>query len=223
MDSSLELLTQRVVPRPVARRAVVVERYAYPLARAAGAGLGTALVLGLGDKPAVVGAGLVLPAISLLTVGPLQRAEQAARVPDQPLDLLCGLQVFRALPPWMTENLALYARAATFPPGSSVLADDPREDTLYVIEEGLAEGRDQSGEKARLSPGMSFGRSTIMRHDDGLGALTALTPMKVWALTREDIVASLAGSSPAEPSQGDAASPFAVPASPGALSREGIA
>jgi hypothetical protein len=194
---------------------VVVERYAYPLARAAGAGLGTALVLGLGDKPAVVGAGLVLPAISLLTVGPLQRAEQAARVPDQPLDLLCGLQVFRALPPWMTENLALYARAATFPPGSSVLADDPREDTLYVIEEGLAEGRDQSGEKARLSPGMSFGRSTIMRHDDGLGALTALT--------REDIVASLAGSSPAEPSQGDAASPFAVPASPGALSREGIA
>lgn len=210
MDSSLELLTQRVVPPAVARSAVIVEKYAYPLARAAGAGLGTALVLGLGDRPAVVVSGLLLPAISVVTIRPLKRAENATEVPRRPLELLGRLPLFRALPPSMVENLALYARPASFTIGSRLPERDSDAETLYVIEEGQVEGLDQRGETVRFSRGACLGRSTIIHHEDGLRSLTALTPVTVWALGRADLLGSLGGAPPAVPAERQTTSAGAV-------------
>ena len=111
----------------------------YPLARAAGAGLGTWLVLGLGDSTAVAVAGLLLPAVAVVALGPLRRAERSVTIPPRALELLGELPLLAALPSAAIENLALCATRERFEQGASILDPDQINDSLYVIDAGAVE------------------------------------------------------------------------------------
>ena len=88
LECSLSLLMQRLIAVQAAADAVHLEDRVYPLARAAGAGLATWLVLQLGDRTAVVVAGLLLPAVAIVAIGPLRRAERSITIPPRALELL---------------------------------------------------------------------------------------------------------------------------------------
>jgi hypothetical protein len=187
LDCSLALLMRRLVAVEAAADAVRLEDQVYPLARAAGAGLATWLVLGLGDRTAVVVAGLLLPAVAIVAIAPLIRAERSITIPSRALQLLGELPLLAALPTSAMENLARCATPESFEPGTAIVDHD----RMHVIDDGAVEYASEDGVTGRLGPGACFGDSAIIGDHRRRSTLTAVAPVTTWAITRADFLGSL--------------------------------
>jgi Cyclic nucleotide-binding domain len=196
LESSLQLLTQRLLTERAAADARFVDGYVIPLARAVGAGLGTWLVLSLGDRTAVVVAGLTLPAIAVVALRPLKRAERAVSIPPQTLELIGELPLLAHLPTSAIENLALRAASETFATGDVILHHERANDRLYVIDVGAAECAAEQGPATRVEPGSCFGASAILGDNGHHPTVTAVTPVTAWTITRADFIHCLGGPAP---------------------------
>jgi hypothetical protein len=198
LDSSLELLTQRLVTAQLAAGAGSLEGYVYPLARAIGAGVGSWLVLTVGDSTAVVVIGLLLPVVGLIAFRPLRRAERGISIPQRPLELISRLPLLAAVPGSAIETLALHARAERFEPGAS-LGGGERGRRLYVIDTGAVRCTAEDGTEQRLGEGDYFGGPAILHSTPGHTAITALTAVTAWAISRADFIYGLGGQGQSEP------------------------
>jgi MFS family permease len=178
VEAALLLLTQRLAAPEALTRVAGIEEIVYPLARAAGTGLAAWLVVGLGDKQALVIGGLVLPAIALLALRALRRAESGAVVPERAFRLLRTLPSFAPVPDATLENLALCAAEERFEPDASINGSGFR-----AIESGTV---DVAG--AQLGPGRCFGEATLLRDDPSASAATTLTPVATLTISRPDFM-----------------------------------
>ncbi len=196
LESSLVLLTQRLLTARAAADARFVDGYVIPLARAVGAGIGTWLVLSLGDRSAVVVAGLTLPAVALVALRPLKRAERAVSIPPHALELIADLPLLAHLPTSAIENLALRAASETFETGDAILHRERANDRLYVIDAGAVECAAEQGPATRVEPGSCFGASAILGDSGHHSTVTAVTPVTAWTITRADFIRCLGGPAP---------------------------
>jgi hypothetical protein len=193
LQASLTLLTRRLVSAETVTNARIVEQYVYPLARAVGAGVGAWLVVRLGDSSAVLVAGLLLPVVAVLGLGPLRRAEANVRIPPRALTLISELPLLAALPPAAIENLAHSARLEKFAAGTTILRPDRANDRLFVIDDGSVECADGRWSTERLATGACFGQSAILADHNHDSTVTALSPVTTWTITRTDFIGSLGG------------------------------
>jgi cyclic nucleotide-binding protein len=196
LGSSLQLLTQRLVTARTAADGGPVDEHVTPLARAAGAGLGTWLVLQLGDRAAVVAVGLALPAIAIVALRPLRRAERAIRIPPRALERIGALPLLAHLPVSAIENLALGATVEHFETGDAILNRDQANDRLYVIDSGAVECAAEQGPAIRLEAGSCFGASALLGDDGSRLTATAVTPVTASTITRADFIRCLGGRAP---------------------------
>jgi predicted MFS family arabinose efflux permease len=179
VEAALLLLTQRLAPPDALARLAGIEEIAYPIARAAGTGLAAWLVVGLGDKQALVVGGLVLPAAALLAARALRRAEHTAPVPERAFRLLRTAPSFASVPNSTLENLALCATEERFEADQSIDADGFR-----AIESGTVEV-----DGAQLGPGSCLGEAALLRAEQGgATAATALTAVTALTLSRADFM-----------------------------------
>ena len=185
VEAALLILSQRLVQPAALARLARVEEIVYPLARAAGTGLAAWLVVGLGDKEALVVAALLLPATALLALPALRRAERTAVVPDEALRILRSLPPLATVPPAMLENLALCAAEESYEPDQQINGAG-----LRAIASGTV---DVAG--SQLGPGACFGEATLLR-DSGEATAKAVTPVTALAIGRADFLSRVSGLGP---------------------------
>ena len=192
LESALLLLSQRLVPADVLARGARVEEVVYPLARALGATLAAWLVLGAGSRAALVVAGLLPPALALLSIGSLSRAERRVSVPDGALRLLAGVPALAALPRATLENLALCARTERFGAGEPIAVPGGGEG-LFVVQSGAAERTVDGARSQQLGPGDWFGEEALVgrRGLGGTAAVTAVTDVTALSIARAQFVGCL--------------------------------
>lgn len=193
MECALQLLTDRLIPPAPAAEAVRLEKYVYPLMRAAGAGLGTWLVLGLGDRTAVLVAGLLLPVAAVVAFRPLRSAEGLARAGTEAAELIRQVPAVAGLPRAAIEDLARRAGSQSFDAGTVLLDRTRPPDALYVIRAGRARASGDDGPAVVLERGAWFGQSAILGPDGEPSAVTAVTPVTAWTVTLSDVIGSLGG------------------------------
>jgi MFS family permease len=181
VEAALLILTQRLAQPAALARLARVEEIAYPLARAAGTGLAAWLVVGAGEKEALVVAGLLLPAIALLAIPALRRAERAVVVPDETLRVLSALPPLATVPRAVLENLALCAAEERYEPDQAIDGAGLRAIASGTVEVAGSE----------LGPGTCFGEATLLRDGAEAVAAKAVTPVTALAIRRADFIAQV--------------------------------
>lgn len=190
-EAALQPLTLRLIEPADAADAASLEDRVYPLARAAGAGLGSWLVTQMGDTTAVIVVGLILPVIAVVGIASLHAAEKAAHSPARPLELLSRLPVLAALPRTAIENLALFARRETYPAGSTIARRNDLVDRICVIDLGEVESANEEHQTERLGPGSCFGEVGLLGVRPLSSTITVTSPLTVWTVARNDFIRSL--------------------------------
>jgi uncharacterized membrane protein len=107
--------------------------------------------------------------------------------PEQVLERLSRVDLLRALPPEEVQALVPYVQAIEVPAGETIFTQGAEGDALYLIEEGHARVHLDGGlEVATLGPGEVFGEMALLTGDRRSASLTAVTPLILWRLSRED-------------------------------------
>jgi CRP-like cAMP-binding protein len=181
VEAAVLILTGRLAQPAALARLARVEEIAYPLARAAGAGLAAWLVVGAGEKEALVLAGLLLPAIALLAIPALRRAERAVVVPDEALRVLSALPPLATVPRAVLENLAMCAAEERYEPDQAIDGSGLRAIASGTVEVAGSE----------LGPGTCLGEATLLHDGAGSVPAKALTPVTALAIRRADLIAQV--------------------------------
>ena len=174
-ESALLLLSQRTATAADLTRVASAEELVHPLARAAGTGVAAQLVVQLGDREALVVAGVLLPLIAIVSVRAAIEAERSRSVPEAEYKLLRALPVFAKLPPATVETLALCATPERFSPHDPI---DPCR--FHAIEAGTVELSSNGGAPRELRPGECLGELALIRET---------APDDAQAIAREEVAA----------------------------------
>jgi MFS family permease len=188
VEAALLTLTQRLAPTRVLAGVAGVDALVYAVARSVGAMLAAWLVLALGDKQAMLVAGLVLPAVAIVSIRALLAADRGVTVPEHRYALLRRLPLFAALPRASIENLALAATTGSYGVGDAIVRAGRRDDRLYVIEEGTAQADGTGGGRVCLREGDHFGESSLLRAESAPATVSAVTPVTTLSLARGDFL-----------------------------------
>ena len=164
----------------------------------AGMALGTVLapilVLWFGARGALVGAGLLLPAAAVLSWSRLQVLDKRAIVPERELGILRRIPFLGPLNPLILERLASRVVPVTGSYGDVVIRQGDPGDRFYAIEEGKVRVTVHGRHIAELGPGTYFGEIALLRNVVRTASVTALGPVKLLALEREEFLVAVTGS-----------------------------
>jgi MFS family permease len=202
VDVAAYTMLQRAVPDHVLARVFgVLESLGYAT-HAVGGVVAAVLVEAFGLQVALVGVGLALPALVLLTWPRLARLDAAAAVPERALELLRGVPFLALLPQPALEALALRAVWVTVPAGEPVFRQGDRGDRFYVIAAGEAGVTIDGEERPPLSAGGWFGEIALLRDVPRTATITARTGLDLLALERDDFIAAVTGHPPSSEAAG---------------------
>jgi hypothetical protein len=154
------------------------------------------LVSLLGPKATFVVAGAVLPALAVLTWRAINSIDRNAQVATEALELLRAIPIFAPLPPAVIERLASIAEEVRVLPGVAVCTQGEPGDRFYAIAEGSAEVSADGEERPRLGPGDFFGEIALLRDVPRTATVTAVEPLRLYALERDDFIAAVTGHAP---------------------------
>ncbi|MFN8517211.1 MAG: cyclic nucleotide-binding domain-containing protein [Thermomicrobiales bacterium] len=108
---------------------------------------------------------------------------------------LARTPLFRAAPPEALAELTAQLRGHDVASGSVIVRQGDLGDDLYLIESGTLEVSTASGGKTinlgLLRPGDFFGEMALVRKSPRTATVTALTPARLWTLSRAALVATL--------------------------------
>jgi hypothetical protein len=188
VEAALVTLTQRLAPARVLGGVAMVDALVYAVARSAGAMLAAWLVVALGDKQAMLVAGLLLPAVAILSIRALLAADRGAAVPERAYARLRRLPLFAPLPRASIENLALAAATGSFGRGEEIVRAGGPDDRLYVVDAGTAEAVQPGRGRIGLREGDHFGGGALLRPGTAAATVSAVTPVTALTLAREDFL-----------------------------------
>jgi MFS family permease len=160
---------------------------------ALGALLAPLVVALAGNRGAFVVAGLVLPVLLVVMLGPLRRTDSLAQVPIDVLELLSGVPALSLLPARLLDRLALDSEPVTVPAGRSVVVEGEVGDRFYVIAEGEARVDIGGSVVRQLGPGAWFGELALLRDVPRTATVTAVTDLRLHGIRREPFLAVVAG------------------------------
>jgi MFS family permease len=187
-------LVQRAVPDAVLARVFGVLEMIWKLTMGIGAIITPALISGFGLRATLVITGCFVPVLLVLFGPRLVRIDEAATAPD--LDRLALLQrtpIFAPLPGGTLENLAARLIPLEYQPGAEIIREGDPGDRFYLVSEGRVDVKAKGAHIAGLGPGDYVGEIALLRDVPRTATVTALTPVKLFALERDDFLRAVTG------------------------------
>jgi MFS family permease len=198
VDVAAFTLIQRAVPDDVLARVFGVIQFLWIASFGLGGILVVPLVDRLGADGALIVAGAFLPALALLTGRRLLRLDAEAEAPGAELSLLRSIPIFAPLPGTPLEHLATRLVPLRVDAGEVVVRQGDSGDRFYVVVEGEVTISVDGRVVSELGPGGYFGEIALIRDLPRTATATAVTPVVLYALEREDFLAAVTGHAPSE-------------------------
>jgi len=189
----VQTLLQRTVDEGVALRVFGVQESLVQAGTAAGAALGPLLVATLGLPGALVGAGVILPAVTLVGWASLGRLDARAVVPGAVYSLLRAVPFLALLPVRSVERMARDAVVVSVAEGEVVVQEGEAGDQFYVVSEGAAVVTRAGAVLRRLGAGQWFGEIALLRDVPRTATVTAASALQLACLEREVFLSTLTG------------------------------
>ena len=196
IDVSGFTLLQRAVPDEVLARVFGV----LETVLIAGIGLGAlatpAIIDALGVRGALFAVGGFLPLLTFMTWAKLRVLDAGASVPEERIELLKSIPLFRPLPLATIEFLAAQLEEREVEPEEPIIRIGQEGDRFYVIGEGRFRVLVGDGEAGVvLGPGDFFGEIALLKNVPRTATVTTMDePGVLYSLTREDFVPAVTGS-----------------------------
>jgi MFS family permease len=197
-DVSARSLLQRVVAAQLVARVFGVAEAVAMAALAVGALLTPLLVAAVGDRGAVVGVGLLLPALVLVVLRVVRRLDDRAVVPVVEIALLRSVPLFRDLPAAALEGIAHALVRVDAPAGAVVIREGQRGDDFVVIAEGSVEVSHAGRVLRVLHRGDGAGEVALMRDVPRTATVTATSPVVLYRLARQPFLTAVTAHVPTQ-------------------------
>ena len=146
-----------------------------------------------GGRAAIVGVGLVLPAVALLVGRRLLRLDAERTVPVVEISLLRSLPLFTALPPPELDVLARSLEHVAVPAGATIIRQGDPGDRFYAIADGTVEVSADGVELAEFTRGEGFGEIALLRDVPRTATVTARDDVLLFALPKDVFLAAVTG------------------------------
>ena len=150
-----------------------------------------------GSKTALIGAGLLLPALGVLMARRLIAIDRGAKVPLVEIALLRSMSLFAPLPAPAIEGLARALERHELPAGAVVIQMGEEGDRFYAIADGQVEVSRDGVVVALLGRGAGFGEIALLEDVPRTATVTALTDVLLYALEKGPFVTAVTGHAPA--------------------------
>ncbi len=152
-----------------------------------------ALIASIGQRGALVVAGVVLPVVAVATWPRIRRADDALLVPERELTLLRGIPLFDRLPLTALERIAGSLQPASHDAGEVVMAEGEPGDRYFVIESGEVEVTRSGRPVAHCGPGEGIGEISLLHAVPRTATVTALSRVSGFYLSSPEFLAAIAG------------------------------
>ena len=197
VDVACRTLLQRTTPAEVLGRVFGVLEGVMMAGLALGALLIPPLVALGGSTAALIGVGLLLPALGLVLARPIIRVDRGAKVPIIEIALLRTIPLFASLPPPVVEGVARALEHVEVAAGTVIIRLGDEGDRFYAIAEGEVEVTRGSAVLARLGRGAGFGEIALLVDVPRTATVTALTDVRLYALEKDPFLTVVTGHAPA--------------------------
>ena len=159
---------------------------------AAGAVLAPVLVNAFGVRWTLVGVGLLLPIMAILTHASLVRIDREPADPRR-LELLLGIPMFSPLSPPVLEQLAAGFAPVSVSAGEEIIRVGDHGDRFYVVSSGEVEVVVDGRPPKREGEGTYFGEIALLRDVPRTATVRAATDVELYALDRDDFLPAVTG------------------------------
>ncbi len=193
LDVASRTLLQRVAPDEVLARVFGILEAAQMAALAVGSIAAPILVLAVGERGALVVAGLSLPLIGMFSWRRIWGSDRPALAPRRSLDLLRGVAIFAPLEAPVLERLAGALQPFEFGPEVDVIRQGEPGDFFYVIDEGTVEISIDGRFIRTEGPGEAFGEIALLLDVPRTATVRTTSPVRLLGLDRATFLASVGG------------------------------
>ncbi|USQ76009.1 cyclic nucleotide-binding domain-containing protein [Ornithinimicrobium cryptoxanthini] len=191
LEVTLLTLTQRLIPADVMARVYGLQETLTISAMAVGSAVASGLVLALGQRGALIGAGLLLPVTAVLIVAHRKLLAAGPTASNADFELLRAVGPFATLPVATVENLAARADHQSVDPEDDVVRQGEQGDCFYVIKVGAVDILKNGRLDAQLGAGDFFGGIALLRDTVRNATVRATTPLDLLVLHREEFMAAV--------------------------------
>ena len=196
VDVTGTTLLQRSAPPAVVGRVFGVLQSLMLATVAVGSLVTPFVIAAVGPRATFVAVGLVLPVLVALTWRRVTAIDASAHVATEPLQLLRNISIFGLLPQPAVERLAAGATEVQVAAGADAVVQGASGDRFYVVADGEAAVYVDGAETSRLRTGDFFGEIALLRDVPRTATVTALEPLRLFAVERDDFIAAVTGHAP---------------------------
>jgi MFS family permease len=193
VDVSGFTLLQRTVADTVLARVFGVLEGLMTITVGLGAIAAPLLIGVLGDRPALIVTGALLPVLAALSWRALRRIDETAPAPGFELDLLRAVPMFAPLPVATLEHLAGSLDPVDIKAGSAVFRAGDRGDRFYLVADGEVEIALDARPPEAIGRGGWFGEIALLRDVPRTATVVARTDARLLALDRDEFVSAVTG------------------------------
>ncbi len=190
-------LVQRAVPDEVLARVFGVIQFTWLSSVGIGGVLAPVLLDAFGTDTALIVTGVFLLALVALFGARVAKIDAQAAAPEaQELRLLSAVPIFAPLPGASLEHIAGRLVPLRLDAGTVIVREGDAGDRFYVVVEGDVDVTAEGVAVSTLHAGGYFGEIALLRDVPRTATVTARTPVVLYALEREDFLATVTGHAP---------------------------
>ncbi len=199
-------LAQRLTSDELLARAFGVMESVYWITTGIGAILAPLLIAWFGVRGALAVAGGCLVVLVAVAARALARIEDRRPVPQRGFELLRGVGFLAPLPLATLENLALRLAPVGVAAGADAVREGEPGERFYLVDSGELDVHAGGRTLGRLGPGDCFGEIALLHDVPRTATVTAVAPVRLQSLGREEFLAAVTG----QPRAAQAAERFAA-------------
>lgn len=197
VDVACFTLVQRAVPDEVLARVFGVIQFTWLSSVGIGGVLAPVLLDAFGTEKALIVTGVFLPVLVVLFGRQVAKIDATAAAPEaQELRLLASVPIFAPLPGAALEHIAGRLVPLRLEAGTVIVREGDAGDRFYVVVEGEVDVTAEGKPVSTLAAGGYFGEIALLKDVPRTATVTARTPVVLYALEREDFLATVTGHAP---------------------------